>query len=52
MRTKGRTKIEAWLKVYSYVLNISALEREIGTEKGKIQKFIKYDRNLSNLKYL
>ncbi len=48
MRPKGRKKIEAWLITYADVLNITALERKVNIQRGKIQKFVKYNRKLDN----
>lgn len=48
MRPKGRQKIETWLITYAPILNITALEKKIKTQRGKLQKFIKYGRKLDD----
>jgi hypothetical protein len=48
LRPKGRKKIESWLITFADILNITALERKVDIQRGRIQKFIKYNRKLEN----
>ncbi|TSE04266.1 hypothetical protein [Aquimarina algiphila] len=48
LRPKGRKKVEAWLIKNKKVLKVLSLERELGIQRGSIQKFLKYDRKLDD----
>ena len=48
-KSNVRQRVENWLRIYGHLINKNAFEREITVSKGVIQKFIKYDKKISDV---
>ena len=48
-KSNVRQRVENWLQIYGHLINKNAFEREITVSKGVIQKFIKYDKKISDV---
>ncbi|WP_103071869.1 hypothetical protein [Aquimarina sediminis] len=43
-----RQRVENWLQTRGHLINKNAFEREINVSKGIVQKYIKYDKKISD----
>lgn len=46
-----RERVQTWLRKNAHLINNSAFDREVGSPKGTLQKYMKYGKKLND-KYI